>query len=931
MFRNFRSDHCYIIAEIGGNFTTYEQAVRLVDAAADCGVDAIKLQTYRAETVASKKALFDMENTGKVSQFELFQKYAIDKELHRQVFAYAEEKGLDWFSSPSHESDVDMLETLGVGVHKIGSDDAVNLPFLRYVARMGKPIILSTGMCTLEEVRESVSAILGEGGLAFSADGKWLVAACGREIKAWKTLPGSLVEYKVNLPEIIPTAELQAFYDWISKEYKAGLPSTLMSNFYKISFSTDQNWLSSGGRAWRMDMFPNSMPQSKEWSRWRLECKKQIIIWVGQDESPCDGKGYFSNITYAVSPLGQWWAWSSSYFKYYQDFSVWVRNNQKEFRLEGHQGPVRQLVFTPDKRWLVSASGTVKDWQGDGTIRFWDLASPDPNTNPLIYYTGSENPLLSLSPDGKWLVVVSENQVIRLLDIQTMNFTQDPIRFKQISNLFLSPDNQWIFGTDGQGMQLLDLSAQNPTMATTSLGLYSSALFGKSGKWVILSNSQHDDSQIRSLSNQKNFDLPVSLYRFWFSNDDHWLVGSSSDLFYLYNISTLDTSPAEAFIASNSYSNDKQVTAFAWESIWHQAARVFFDSTNHWLITSVGKDTRLVNLFSTKQPYESFMLQNISALAISPNGKQLATLDFVTSQATILDLEKMEPMQLVFPKTTLQQVLFEGDRPVSAEFSPNGEWLFISTCESVLVSDDKTPRDSRQPGCVQAGKASIYLWNPILADPMKSAVHIPGIGSFTIEFSSNNRWLRAKDSTGKVTLLDLSKTQPGSIELTASSNLFDPASRWFASTGTSGGIILYDLTSPNMRVISVTTPGYQLASLAFSPDGAWLAAGTSTGKVLLWNMREDGPESVFYVLDGGSKTYNQLFFSKDGRWLLAGGPEEEFVSWHMETNTLLEMACTSAGRNLTRAEWTQYGFTENYRATCPQWPIEPEPTSTPTP
>lgn len=163
MFRNFRSDRCYIIAEIGGNFTTYEQAVRLVNAAADCGVDAIKLQTYRAETVASKKALFDMENTGKVSQFELFQKYAIDKELHRQVFAYAEAKGLDWFSSPSHESDVDMLETLGVGVHKIGSDDAVNLPFLRYVARKGKPVILSTGMCTLEEVRESVSAILGEG------------------------------------------------------------------------------------------------------------------------------------------------------------------------------------------------------------------------------------------------------------------------------------------------------------------------------------------------------------------------------------------------------------------------------------------------------------------------------------------------------------------------------------------------------------------------------------------------------------------------------------------------------------------------------------------------------------------------------------------------------------------------------------------------
>jgi N-acetylneuraminate synthase len=163
MFRNYRTDRCYIIAEIGGNFMTFDQAVRLIDAAVECGVDAVKLQTYRAETVASKKAIFDMENTGKVSQFELFQKYEIDRELHGKVFAYAEEKGLDWFSSPSHESDVEMLETLGVGVHKIGSDDAVNLPFLRHVARLGKPIILSTGMCTLEEVRESVSAILGEG------------------------------------------------------------------------------------------------------------------------------------------------------------------------------------------------------------------------------------------------------------------------------------------------------------------------------------------------------------------------------------------------------------------------------------------------------------------------------------------------------------------------------------------------------------------------------------------------------------------------------------------------------------------------------------------------------------------------------------------------------------------------------------------------
>lgn len=163
MFRRYTPERCYIVAEIGGNFTTFSEAKELVDAAASCGVDAIKLQTYRADTVASRAAMFDMENTGVASQFELFRKYEIDAQLHGEVFNRVKSKGLDWFSTPSHPTDVDLLEKCGVGAHKIGSDDATNLPFLRYVAKTHKPIILSTGMCTLEEVREAVDAIVAEG------------------------------------------------------------------------------------------------------------------------------------------------------------------------------------------------------------------------------------------------------------------------------------------------------------------------------------------------------------------------------------------------------------------------------------------------------------------------------------------------------------------------------------------------------------------------------------------------------------------------------------------------------------------------------------------------------------------------------------------------------------------------------------------------
>jgi N-acetylneuraminate synthase len=163
MFARYRPDRCYIIAEIGGNFTTFAEAKHLIDEAARTGSDAVKLQTYRAETLSSKKAIFDMENTGVTSQFDLFRKYEVDEDLTRKVFAYAGEQGLDWFSTPSHASDADMLDRLGVGVFKVGSDDAYNIPFLKDLARRGKPVMMSTGMCTLDEVQESVAAMLETG------------------------------------------------------------------------------------------------------------------------------------------------------------------------------------------------------------------------------------------------------------------------------------------------------------------------------------------------------------------------------------------------------------------------------------------------------------------------------------------------------------------------------------------------------------------------------------------------------------------------------------------------------------------------------------------------------------------------------------------------------------------------------------------------
>ena len=163
MLKNFKKDRCYIIAEIGGNFTTFDEAKILVDLANNSGVDAVKLQTYKADTIVTKTAKFDLDNVGDMVQHQLFQKYQIDFDLHKKVFDYIESKGLDWFSTPSHKTDVDMLEELGVKVHKIGADDVTNLPLIKYTASTNKPILLSSGMSTLQEVREMVNSCLEVG------------------------------------------------------------------------------------------------------------------------------------------------------------------------------------------------------------------------------------------------------------------------------------------------------------------------------------------------------------------------------------------------------------------------------------------------------------------------------------------------------------------------------------------------------------------------------------------------------------------------------------------------------------------------------------------------------------------------------------------------------------------------------------------------
>ncbi len=154
---------CYIIAELGVSFKNFEEGKRLVDGAIKAKVDAVKFQTYEAETFTIKNNFFDLESTGHLSQYEFGKQTELSKELQKKIIEYAKTKGIMIFSAPSHIKDLELLEEMNIPIYKIGSDLACHIPLLKKVAKLGKPIILSTGMCTLEEVSNSVSTIKKEG------------------------------------------------------------------------------------------------------------------------------------------------------------------------------------------------------------------------------------------------------------------------------------------------------------------------------------------------------------------------------------------------------------------------------------------------------------------------------------------------------------------------------------------------------------------------------------------------------------------------------------------------------------------------------------------------------------------------------------------------------------------------------------------------
>lgn len=158
-----------IIAEAGVNHNgSIELAKQLIDAAAAAGVDYVKFQTFKAKALISKsaaKADYQSENTNNAqeTQLEMVQKLELSFEQHHELIAYCKEKGIRFSSTGFDFESMEFLDSLNLDFFKIPSGEITNLPYLRKAATYDRKLIMSTGMATMDEVREALNVLLKSG------------------------------------------------------------------------------------------------------------------------------------------------------------------------------------------------------------------------------------------------------------------------------------------------------------------------------------------------------------------------------------------------------------------------------------------------------------------------------------------------------------------------------------------------------------------------------------------------------------------------------------------------------------------------------------------------------------------------------------------------------------------------------------------------
>jgi WD40 repeat protein len=640
----------------------------------------------------------------------------------------------------------------------------------------------------------------------------------------------------------------------------------------------------------------------------------------------------------AVSPDGQWLAFGSE-GGYLCVWKIGAEGpTQAPCDRWRDDAPVRQVLFSPAGRWLATTcAGACKAFSAP--VRLWDVtaAFPDGEPRQLVHRSELGEPsLLAIAFNGDdTRLAVAYGYVAELWDLTQADPPAHVLATfvsggGWISALALSPDQRWLaLGSGGStDVRLWDLSRpeQAPAVLPGHHGALSDVAFSDDSRWLA-SGAADGTAALWDLAKPA---LPLRLLRGHDGAIDKLRLTPGDAPRHLLTWGA--DADARLWRVADPLADPVVLRGRAGPVI----AGMAVSADGEWVATSSAGDKSLM-LWSTRdarQPARELPLPSDShAVAFSPDGRWLAAKSHDARVISLWSLTDASRQPLELAEDAYGDVR-------TLRFSPDGRWLASGTWNDGAsrlnlwdVTDANPPLQPRHACPVDApvrevafsadgrflGMAShgrtARIWDLAAANPCAGWRALPHDDVvYQVALSADGRWAASASFDGKGRLWELPAGAPPRLvrEVAFKDRVlqaaFSPDNRWAAFGSWDHNAALLSLADPTNSVNAspIVLSGHigRLSATAFSPDGRWLATAAEDGTVRLWDP--ELPAAAPIVLRGHDAAVGHLGFTPDSRWLISGANDGSVRLWRLGLTDLIDVACQTAGRQLTPDEARQF-------------------------
>jgi WD40 repeat protein len=639
-----------------------------------------------------------------------------------------------------------------------------------------------------------------------------------------------------------------------------------------------------------------------------------------------------------------------------------------------------KFTLSPDGRILATSS--------NGYIRLWDVNAHQEIGQPMGW--GGIIYAVSFSPDGKLLAFTFRdeekdgvvNKTITLWDVETQKQIGQPLKMQTTSlpiigfgfsdiipdSLVFSPDSKTLASTNRDDNTIILWNIETQQKIGQLLNDFYSISFSPDGNTLALSSTAAPTIIFLDAKTLQRIGQPLEgTFPLAYSPDGQILASGGKD----HTIILWDIKKRQQ-IGQLSGSNS---SFYSFE----------FSSDGKTIASAPGSAGNPIILWDveTHQQIQEFKGGN-APIVFSPDGKTLMSM--YGSKIVRWDNEKYEPLN--------QMLVGHEESIFSVAFSPDGKTLASGSADkTIILWDSATHKQIGQPlklpdlvfSVVFSQDSKILVStsadNTIVTWDVATHKQIGQSfkGSNPIAFSPDGKTLASGGKDNTILLWDVGTHQQIGEPFEGSNPIaFSPDGKTLASTGKDNTILLWDVAThqfighflggdyDNLQNIAFSIDGKTLATLlsrqgalfpvntivlwnvktgeeisqpkeipsattiVFNPDGKTLVSASRNGTINLWDLETLQPIGQGITSEHFQLSFYSIAFSPDGKTLASTSGDPAIMLWNLDPKSWIEESCQRVGRNFTREEWVQYGFTETYRKTCEQWTLEPEVTATPT-